>query len=229
MLRNQTTPKIAYAVSAAWTFIQSLHREGVDRGLIATLGDRFEIQSDFTTSTSQLATTLNAIAQGVKDEGTRLYDSIQDIITTFWSAGRRDCPWVLLIVTDGDDNRSKNYPCNKPQSPEMIGRYVGTRFNHERTNFPFLIGVGQDQQINARALATIGHYGQFPAVRIEAFPHLQRVFQQIAVRVTSDLERFYVPTPYGAIQGVRENVRLTRQPIDYAILLDVSLSMGHPA
>ena len=227
---QQVTPKIAFAVSAAWTFVTSLHQEGVDRGMIATFGNDYRIDQDFTTSPSKIASTLAAVGKTVRNEGTRLYDSIQDVITTFWQAGRRDASWVLLIVTDGMDNRSKNYPAANSKTPELIGRYVGTRFNHERTNFPFLIGVGHNEKINAKALAAIGHYGQFPAVTVEEFAQLEGLFLQAAYQVTSELHNVYCPVGDGLmLHSQSEQLRLSRRPIDYAILIDHSQSMRDPA
>src|SRR4051794_21784125 len=107
MLQHQSASRNAYQVHAAWSFIRTMHREGIDQGLIATFGDTFRIETDFTTSISRLATTLNGLAQGARNEGTLLYDSIENMVNTFWRAGRRDSQWILLINTDGDDNRSQ--------------------------------------------------------------------------------------------------------------------------
>lgn len=230
MNQQQTTPKIHHAVNSAWSLVRSIHREGVDRCCVATFGDTFQIRADFTTSLPELAAILTAIGRGVKDEGTRLYDSVADMINAFWKAGRRDRPWVFLILTDGMDNRSKKYPCGNPNSPEMIGRYIGTRFNHEPTNCVALFGVGSDRQLNEKALATMSHFGNFPAVRVEAFPLLEPYLKRLAYEVTGEVEDVYIPLGGGVVGQVRnQNVRVTRRPIDYAILLDVSASMADPA
>jgi hypothetical protein len=219
MLQQLAPTNLVYAVSATWSFIQKFHREGTDRGAIFTFGDRFRVEADFTTSLPRLAAALAGIAKGgATGRATRLYDSIQDGIEAFWRAGRRDRRWGLGILTDGGDNGSTNYPHDNPNSPELIGRYIGTRFNHEPSNYGFLVGVGDDRQINARALATIGHYGNIPAVRIEGFGLLGDFFDRMAYEMSGIVvDR----------QGVR--VHVDRRPLDYAILLDVSASMNQVA
>ncbi|POG68570.1 hypothetical protein GLOIN_2v1778072 [Rhizophagus irregularis DAOM 181602=DAOM 197198] len=48
---------------------------------------------------------LNGLSN-VASGGTRLYDSIVNVIKTFHSNGDRSRPWILVVVTDGDDNNS---------------------------------------------------------------------------------------------------------------------------
>lgn len=214
--------KIEYAVGAAGLFIHHLHQENFDRGLIATFGNSFRIEQSFTSREAHLHATLGRIRNSIRDETTRLYDSIEDIIGEFWRNGQRNRPWLLTIITDGQDNQSYKYKNN----PGGIGRTIAQRFNHEPSNFPFLIGVGEGQQIDKRALGTIGDLGGFPAVTIAAFPLLEFVFLQIALNVSTTLVGRRIEVGNLSWEQVAQIRQLSRTPIDYAFLIDRSGSMS---
>lgn len=171
--------KIEYAVGAAGLFVQHLHRENFDRGMIATFGNSFQIQQGFTFYERNIHSSLGIIARSIRSERTRIYASIEDAIQAFWQTGSRDRPWLLTIITDGQDNESRRYR----QNPVGIGQFIATRFNHEPSNYIFVIGVGKGFQVDRNALATMGNYGNFLAITIEAFPLLERVFLEIALQV----------------------------------------------
>ena len=235
MLRQQVQSKVMHAVRAIWAYIRMMHREGIDRGSIVTFDENLRVRVDFTTSVAELAAALETILAGECSGGTRLYDSLEDMVNFFWRAGRRDCRWDAVAITDGLDNRSRNYPHENPLSPTLIGRYLGTRFNHEATNRMTLFGVGSKQEINVPALEAMGKAGNFAALRIEAFPLLEAYLKQIAVEVRGEVEDVLVPLGHDVFgQKVlghirNEHIRVTQKPIDYCILLDVSGSMSNPA
>ncbi len=230
MLRQQVQTKLDYAVSAVWTYIRMMHREGVDRGSIATFNDQFRIRVDFTTSVAVLAAALRAILAEGGSGNTRCYDSLEDTANLFRRAGRRGVRWDVMAVTDGMDNRSRSFPHDNPRSPELIGRYIGTRFSGEATNRFTLFGVGSREEINTKALAAMGDAGGFAALRIEAFPLLEGYLKQLAFEVRGEVEDVLVPLGHNMLGHVRnERVRVTPKPIDYCILLDVSGSMSNPA
>lgn len=213
--------KIEYAVGAAGLFIQHLHREDFDRGMIASFGNGFRVEQGFTTSEYQLHNSLARVKRSVTNEGTWLYDSIEDVIQEFWRSGRRNRPWLLTVITDGYDNTSSRYRNN----PAAIGRFVASKFNHEPSNFIFVIGVGEGKQIDRNALATMGNYGEFLAITIGAFPLLERVFLEIAVKVSTQLAGYQVNIgnlSWGEVARVRE---VTQVAFDYAFLIDRSGSM----
>ncbi|HOG48843.1 MAG TPA: hypothetical protein PLJ35_06885 [Anaerolineae bacterium] len=214
--------KIDYAVGAAGVFVCHLHQERLDRGMIATFGNSFRVEQSFTTTESSLHSALARTRSSIRDERTRLYDSIEDVIAEFWRTGRRDCPWPLTIITDGQDNESYKYRNN----PTAIGRFVGQRFNHEPSNFPFLIGVGEGQQIDKGALGAIGDAGGFPAATISAFPLLEVAFLQIAISVTTQLAGRSISAGNVSWEQVTTIRRLSRTAIDYAFLIDRSGSMS---
>lgn len=214
--------KIEYAVGAASLFIQHLHRENFDRGMIATFGNSFQVVQSFTPYESQLHTSLGLAARSISNERTRLYDSIEDTIMAFWHAGSRNRPWLLTIITDGQDNESRKYR----QNPAAIGRFVATRFNHEASNYIFVIGVGEGNQIDKNALATLGDYGNFLAITIAAFPLLERVFLEIALQVTTQIAGYQVNIgnlSWGEVARIRQ---VSHVAFDYAFLIDRSGSMN---
>ena len=214
--------KIEYAVGAAGLFIQHLHRENFDRGMIATFGDGFRVEQNFTAYEGNLHSSLRSVSRSIKRERTRLYDSIENVIMEFWNTGRRERPWLLTVITDGQDNESSRYRNN----PAGIGRFVASRFNHEPSNFIFVIGVGEGNQIDKKALATLGNHGNFLAITIEAFPLLEMVFLEIALKVTTQIAGYQVNVgnlSWGEIARIRQ---VSQVAFDYAFLIDRSGSMS---
>lgn len=216
-----TMKKIEYAVGAAALFCHNLHRENFDRGMIATFGNTFRIEQGFTPYEAQLHSALSRIARSVTDERTRLYDSIEDMIEQFRSYGYRNRPWLLTVITDGQDNESKRYGDN----PTAIGRYVATRYNHENSNFIFVIGVGEGKQIDKNALATLGNKGNFLAMTIGAFPLLEALFIKIALHVSEELEGIRITSGNVSWMQLQQIRKVSRIPFDYAFLIDRSGSM----
>jgi hypothetical protein len=218
--RNSSSPKkIDYAVAAPAVFINHLHTEGIDRGMIATFGDTFRVEQSFTTSEASLYHSLARVSQNIRSEGTRLNDSIEDVISEFWRNGRRNVPWILTIITDGSDNQSRRY------RPAEIGQYVARRFNHEPSNFITLVGVGENHQLDRQALGTIGNYGGFPAYTIAAFPMLEALFLRIALQASTQVIGRSVNVGNLTWQQVAYIRQMHRVPIDYAFLIDRSYSM----
>ncbi len=218
--------KIEYAVGAAGIFVAHLHREGFDRGMIATFGDHFRVVQGFTSTESSIHGALKGLVDQVNRWGqqTRLYDSIEDVIAEFWRNGKRDRPWLLTVITDGQDNASRKYYNN----PAGIGRYIGQRFNHEPSNFIFVIGVGEGSQIDKTALETMADNGSFLAMTIAAFPLLELIFLQIAVDVSSALVGRSVQIGNLSWAEVAQLRRISHTPLDYGFLIDCSGSMSEP-
>jgi hypothetical protein len=214
--------KIEYAIGAAGVFVKHLHRENFDRGMIATFGDSFRVEQGFTGTESQLHSALARVANATRDGSTRLYDSIEDGIQEFWRHAARNRPWLLTIITDGQDNASTKHRGN----PATIGDYVASSYNHEPSNFIFLIGVGEGNQINTKALATVGDHGRFPAVAIDAFPLLERIFLEIAIEVSSGLVGRHITQGNVSWDEVARIYQVSQTPLDYAFLIDRSASMN---
>ena len=214
--------KIEYAVGAAGLFIKHMHIENVDRGMIATFGNAFRVEQGFTGREIELHHTLAYVSRSVTDEQTRLYDSIEDVINQFWHTGDRGRPWLLVVITDGQDNISRRYWDN----PRGIGNFIGQRFNHEPSNFIFVIGVGEGEQIGRAALGKMGDSGQFTAMTIAAFPLLELVFLELAFRISETTVGQVVTSgnrSWGEVARLRQ---ISHIPFDYAFLIDRSGSMS---
>lgn len=213
--------KIEYAVSAVDRFITHMHMDGLDRGMITTFGSGARVVQPFTSNEATLHRAMNSLTYPADQEQTRLYDSIKDVIDLFWRTGDKGRPWLLVVITDGEDNASREYKNN----PWGIGQYIGQRFNHEPSNFIFVIGVGKGQEINASGLVTMGNAGQFAPLMIDAFPLLELIFLRLAVHV-SELAVGRVVTQgnhtWGDVTRLRQ---INRIAFDYAFLLDFSGSM----
>jgi hypothetical protein len=220
--------KIEYAVAAASLFIQHLHRENFDRGMVATFGNGFRVEQHFTGCERDLQSTLLRVSRSVTNEGTRLYSSIEDVIMQFWNrdyGAHRNRPWLLTVITDGQDNDHYGKYYGRPGD---IGRFIATRFNHEPSNFMFVIGVGEGNQIDKRALAIMGDQGNFPAITIGAFPLLERLFLRIALQVTTEIEGIQIDIGNLTWREVSQIRRVSQVAFDYAFLIDRSGSMSDP-
>lgn len=213
--------KIEYAIAAAGRFVQHLHRSGFDRGMIATFGDRFRIEQRFTTNALCLHQALARLTRANKDGSTRLYDSLEDGVMQFWQEADPARPWVLIAITDGQDNSSVRYRNN----PYAIGTFMGAMFNHEPSNFPFIIGVGEGGQINRKALTTIGEVGGFPAVTVAAFPLLELAFMRVAAAISTNLGGGQVNQGNLSWDEVARMRAQSQTALDYAFLIDLSGSM----
>ncbi|HEU5383171.1 MAG TPA: vWA domain-containing protein [Ktedonobacteraceae bacterium] len=227
MPSGENMRKFDYAVAAAGMFIKHLHTEDFDRGMIATFGNTFRVEQGFTGEEEQLHLTLARIHREFYrnfdahngGEKTRLYTSIVDMINEFRNSGKRDRPWILTVVTDGRDEPPS--VTEYSGQPEKTGYYIATHYNHESSNYIFVVGVGED--IDRVALTKLADVGRFPAMTIEAFPLLEKQFLRIAVEVSSQVVGV---RPAGeSWEEVGRIRRLALTPIDYAFLIDRSGTM----
>jgi hypothetical protein len=214
--------KIEYAVAAARVFITHLHRENLDRGMIATFGNTYRVEQHFTSTEAKLHAALSRLSPAeirFFDGSSRFYDSIEDTISEFRGSGTRNRPWLLIIITDG-----ANILRNSKHSSVSIGRYIAQYFNYEPSNFIFAIGLGRDLDI--KSLNTISYYGGFQATTIDNFALLEKVFLQLAFNMYNLLIERKIETENLSWQEVVRIQKLSQAPIDYAFLIDRSGSMA---
>uniref|UniRef100_U9UAY8 VWFA domain-containing protein n=1 Tax=Rhizophagus irregularis (strain DAOM 181602 / DAOM 197198 / MUCL 43194) TaxID=747089 RepID=U9UAY8_RHIID len=126
--------QISCAIKASNELVKNLHRDGLDRGCIATFNDSMVIRQSFTRDEASLYRSLNGLSNVVSG-ATRLYDSMIDVIKTFQRNGDRSRPWIFVVVTDGDDNRSS-------RSLRKCAEEISRLFTKESSNFLFVVGVG---------------------------------------------------------------------------------------
>src|SRR6185437_16962274 len=90
---------------------------------------------------------IEEIASG---DSTLLYDSISNIITsTFHQNAGPSRPWVLIIVTDRDDNLST-------MNSRQFSRVIYDKFTKEESHFMFVVGVGN--HVNENKMQAVSHY-----------------------------------------------------------------------
>ncbi len=216
--------KIEYAVGAAAVFINQLHRENFDRGMVATFGEGFRVHQRLTGHEAQLENALGSVLRSAGERNTRLYDSLEDVVKVFLRDAQPGRPKLLTVITDGQDNASTKYRSN----PEGIGRFIHNAYSSETLNFMFVIGVGNNQQIDAQGLGRMGNAGKFPAMKIDAFPLLMQVFLQIAIEVSTHIEGRRRSNGNMTWDEIAEVYRVSETPLDYGFLIDVSASMNEP-
>ena len=139
-------------------------------------------------------------------------------------------PWVLIVLTDGDDNHSSQY------TAESIGSFVRQRFtapyeSHACPNYVFIVGVGPD--LNPSKLYRMGASGNFRILHVQDFGLLQIQLAAIAYEITFGTSIAVNELRYQNTAAVwaelQDTINLREAPIDVMFLLDTSESMGWAA
>ncbi|CAG8622529.1 5144_t:CDS:2, partial [Scutellospora calospora] len=131
--------QISCAIKVCKELIKNLHRDGLDRGFIATFNNTMVIRQGFTKDEELLHRSLDRLING----GTRIYDSMVDSVKAFRNNGDRTHPWILIVVTDGDDTSS-------------CANEVSRLFTNESSNFLFVLGLGDN--VNSKRLEESYHF-----------------------------------------------------------------------
>ncbi|CAG8773344.1 3666_t:CDS:2 [Gigaspora margarita] len=212
--------QIGRAVKASNELVNNFHRDGVDRGCIATFNNTMTIRQNFTENETLIHRSLDGLVD-VADGGTRLYDSMVDVIRTFHRYGNRTRPWVLVVVTDGDDNDSiLSYN-------RCIGE-VSRLFTNDSSNFLFVLGVGDN--VDSRKLEEMADIGNFIYIPVKDFYVLEFAFLMIAYKITTSRTLSLTSLSIGDVSAswaeIRSQRELSNVAIDYALLIDVSGSMN---
>lgn len=212
---QQSPRKIDLAVLASIFLCREL-LSSEDRCCVASFSNSFTIHTNFTTSREQLAESLKHVITHVGG-GTRLYDAIRLATFHFRQNGRRDAVWLLLVVTDGNDDDS---------SQEAAVRYcheVGSVFQ-DRTNFGFLLGVGQD--VNVPRLGLCAAASKLDSLPVESFALLAEIFKRLLLQVQRQVQGVLIVGDGSAAVLQREQISVSRIPIDVMLVMDVSGSMN---
>ncbi|RGB34715.1 hypothetical protein C1646_668313 [Rhizophagus diaphanus] len=212
--------QISCAIKASNELVKNLHRDGLDRGCIATFNDSMVVRQSFTRDEASLYRSLNGLSNVVSG-GTRLYDSMIDVIKTFQRNGDQSRPWIFVVVTDGDDNRSS-------RSLKKCAEEISRLFTKESSNFLFVVGVGDGvDSTKMEQMASIGNFIYFP---VKEFYLLELVFLTIAHKITTSLSLSVGNLSVGNYSAswaeVQRHRNLCQVAIDYALLIDVSASMN---
>lgn len=106
------------------------------------------VLKSFTRDEDSLHSSLYALRNAASGT-TRLYDSMCDLVTTFRSKGDITRPWILIVVTDGNDICST-------RSAYKCATEIYSQFTKESSNFLFLVGVGDD--VKSEKMEEVGTY-----------------------------------------------------------------------
>ncbi|CAG8677499.1 35_t:CDS:2, partial [Ambispora leptoticha] len=231
--------KLSCALKASKELITNLHRDGLDRGCIATFNNSLVIRQSFTEDEKKLHRSLDAL-RNVASGGTRLYDSIYDLmIGTFRRKGDRSRPWIMIVVTDGNDICST-------RSARNCAKEIFSQFTRDSSNFLFLVGVGDDVNSAKMAEASYSNHmslqlflanlnqmaneGKFTYVPVKDFYLLEFVFMTLALQVTNSisvsLNSLAINNVSATWAQVQQHRQLSNVALDYALLIDVSASMS---
>ncbi|KAJ3037139.1 hypothetical protein HDV00_002021 [Rhizophlyctis rosea] len=211
--------KIDAAVDAVQKMVRALQRENVDRVCVGGFNNSYRMVQPFTATESHVHHSLNRM-RNMPDGATRLYDSIMDMVNYMRTNGKRDRPWVLIVITDGHDNCST-------RSAKSCGQEVLRMYNSEASNFVFVIGVGTD--VKQDKMEQMADAGDFSFVPIASFDVLEELFMLLALRIEEQVSGAMISTGNTTWLALQQRRRLASRPMDYAFLLDISGSMSEPA
>lgn len=207
--------RIDLAQVASTVLINNFHKEGKDRCCIIQFNDTCSLVQGFTTSKQLLHDKIHTI---VPNGRTRFYDSVCDAVDHFVAHGDASKPWIIIVVTDGEDTSSIAH------TPKTCGEYVWKRYNCRKSNYIFTVGVGSE--VNSNALNEVAHYGGFKHIHISSFELLQLTFARIMLRVLTEMNITVVIDGQDELALLQQTQSIRAVDIDYAFLIDNSMSMS---
>ncbi len=220
VVANRSPTKIQSAVSVMRMFLQSMMSRN-DRCSIVSFSTTYKIRTNLGTE-SQALSELNSCLRGVGG-GTALYDAAVVSVLQFVATADKSRPWILLILTDGEDTDSKT---SSSQMQEAL-----TAFNKAASNFVFVIGLGKT--IKDQALRSICSSSGSLYFRAEDLETMQLLFAIIAIQVVERTQTQIAAIRAEGVEAVLARVQkqraLVQTPMDMLILLDTSGSMDEQA
>jgi len=209
------------AIKASNELVTTLHRDGLDHGCITTFNDTLTVRQNFTTDEGRLHRSLNSLRHTAAGE-TRLYDSIYDVVVgLFRRTADRTRPWILVVVTDGDDNCSA-------RSARQCGEEIYRLYTREESNFLFVVGVGDG--VNSTRMEQMADVGRFDYIHVKDFLLLEVALITLAHKVTTSLSLSVNALSVGNVSAswaeIQQHRKLSNVAIDYALLIDMSTSMN---
>jgi len=153
--------------------------------------------------------------------GTALWDAIFGSVAQFISTADQRRPWILVVLTDGDDTSSTIATIDQTSR-------VLSAFNAPQNNFTFVIGLGRE--VNARSLQWLCRQSSSVYLAAEDTAMLHTLFALIALQVvegvTIDLAAVQTSGVEALFARVERSRQIRRQPIDLLLLVDISGSMA---
>lgn len=229
--RGTTAPpsgkKITLGCGAVHHFIRQMHRNGIDRGAVASFGNTYEVEQTLTDQAGEVAGALMTVERRVlqgKREGTALYDSLVSLGESFARASYTRAAFGLVIaVTDGNDISSTRFKSNPALAGETYRRLIEASRNPVLS---ILIGVGSSKDIDEAALRTLAHTGGMQLVTVGNMAQVSEILATLGTQLQHGTVDRLITDGRTAVVARERFARLTVIPYDYAILLDRSGSMA---
>jgi Mg-chelatase subunit ChlD len=165
------------------------------------------------------ATALRALQYCVTNccGGTHLWDSIRDAVMQFLITAERNRTWVLVLLTDGDDQGSR---CSIQEAATWL-----TAFNEGKSNFTFVVGLGTD--VNEVRLKQLCSTSGSTYLKADDGELLEVAFALAALRIVGvmqvDIASIGVDAAFARVRTERQ---LARAPVELLLLVDTSGSMN---
>eukprot|EP01040_Poterioochromonas_malhamensis_P012691 gene12690-13899_t len=209
--------KIDSAVTIMNQFLSSM-MGARDRCSIVSFSDKYNIRQNLSSSAPCIAS-LNA-CRTATGGGTALYDAAVASVVQFAATADRTRPWLLIILTDGEDTNSRTKPS------ELIE--VLKLFNQASSNFVFVVGLGASLQDTE--LRRICEQSKSLYLRANDIETMQLMFALIALVVIEQNQVQIARVQAEGVDAIFARARTARAvatiPIDMIILLDTSGSMN---
>jgi Ca-activated chloride channel homolog len=124
---NSIRDRFRFQQEAATDFVNTVIRQGKDKGMLISFDSSVELVSDLTDSTEQIAKAIRGLRPG---GGTALYDAIYYACKEKLMDGPTDqYRRALVILTDGDDNdssRSRDQALEMAQKADVVIYAIST-------------------------------------------------------------------------------------------------------
>ncbi len=222
--------KIAVGCGAVHHFIRQIHRDGIDRGAVASFGNTFEIEQTFSEHSGIVAGALMSVEKRVREgkrEGTALYDSLVSLGESFAHASTsRPAFGLVIAVTDGKDISSTRFRATPTRAGEAYRRAIEASPN---PILSVLIGVGSNDEIDHTALQGLARSGDMRLVTVENMNQLGNILANLGTQIQRGTVDRLITNGREAVLTRHHVDRVTVIPYDYAILMDRSGSMAENA
>ncbi|KAJ4459187.1 hypothetical protein PAPYR_4993 [Paratrimastix pyriformis] len=210
--------KIDYAVNAARKFVAQLMSTD-DNFAVSAFSSDYTLVQGFTSNEPAVHSSIASLPRRI-GSGTAFRDALLMSSVEFLQHAHRDRPWILILITDGDDNSSQS---TTSQCAEMLRKWNGPD-----SNFGFMLGVGHD--VNSAVMQQLARSSGMMYIPIENAEVLEIIFAVIALQVVSGQQISLASLTDGsgseAIWArVRQYEAVRRQPMDVLFCIDVSPSM----
>jgi Mg-chelatase subunit ChlD len=210
--------RIDNALAAMRTFIDKVFGQR-DRCSITSFNDDVKILLMNETEEPCLHKCLQSLVRQC-DGNTALYDAICFSVAQFVITANGSRPWMLIILTDGDNNSSKH-------SIDDAKHHLA-QFNKPQDNVTMVIGLSEGvNQTKMRNLCSTGSF--YMPARSSDMLHV--IFAFLALKISTgtrlNLEDLQMEHMLAAVAQSQRTTHIERKPVDLLIVVDISGSMNN--